>query len=105
MEFYRLVLGALSVWRITHLLQAEDGPWDLMVRFRRAAGNGFIGSLLDCFNCCSLWVAIPFAVFLAANWSQSVLLWLSFSAGAILLEGIIGGGQTPPPATYFESEK
>ncbi len=104
MEFYRLVLGILSVWRITHLLQAEDGPWDLMVRFRQAVGDGFVGNLLDCFQCCSLWVAVPFAVFLAAGWRQGLLLWLSFSAGAILLERATNHGQTPPPASYFESE-
>jgi len=43
MGFYWLMLGILGVWRITHLLQAEDGPWDLVVRFRRKAGNGLWG--------------------------------------------------------------
>ena len=39
MRFYDLILGILGVWRITHLLQAEDGPWDLVVQLRRALGN------------------------------------------------------------------
>ncbi len=43
MRFYVVVLGMLAVWRITHLLNAEDGPWKLLVRFRRALGNGFWG--------------------------------------------------------------
>ena len=30
MDLYWLVLGALAVWRLTHLLQAEDGPADLL---------------------------------------------------------------------------
>jgi hypothetical protein len=104
MDFYRLVLGILSVWRITHLLQAEDGPWDIMVRFRRAAGSGFAGKLLDCFECCSLWVAAPFAYFLDFVWSQRFLLWLSFSAGAILLERV-SSKQSPPAAPYFEGRE
>jgi hypothetical protein len=36
-------LAALCAWRITHLLQAEDGPWDFVVRLRRRAGTGFWG--------------------------------------------------------------
>ncbi|HEV2884993.1 MAG TPA: hypothetical protein VGW36_09055 [Pyrinomonadaceae bacterium] len=102
MDFYRLAIGILCVWRITHLLQAEDGPWDIMVRFREAVGDGFVGRLLDCFACSSLWVSAPFAFFLAHGWRHSFLLWLSFSAGAILLERVTTRGQGPPPATYFE---
>ena len=41
MSYYWLVLGSLCVWRVTHLLHAEDGPWDLVVRLRRLAGAGF----------------------------------------------------------------
>ena len=46
---YRFSLGTLCVWRITHLLDAEDGPWDVVVRLRRRAAEGFWGQLLDCF--------------------------------------------------------
>lgn len=102
MEFYRLVVGILGVWRITHLLQAEDGPWDIMVRFRQAVGNGFAGKLLDCFACSSLWVSAPFAFFLTRQCRQRFLLWLALSAGAILLERVTQRNETPPPAPYFE---
>src|ERR1041385_2935020 len=86
MSFYWLALGTLSVWRITHLLQAEDGPWNLMVRLRHLVGNGFWGALLDCFACTSVWVAAPVGVWLGKSWAERLLLWLSFSAGAMLLE-------------------
>ena len=59
MKFYWLVVGMLAVWRVTHLLQAEDGPWDVVVRLRQAVGNGFWGKLLDCFHCLSVWIAAP----------------------------------------------
>src|ERR1700721_1770827 len=58
---YWFILSVLCVWRVTHLLQAEDGPADLLVRLRRMAGRGFAGKLLDCFYCLSLWVAFPLA--------------------------------------------
>ncbi len=79
-------IAVLGVWRITHLLAAEDGPGDLVVRLRRAAGHGFWGALLDCFYCLSLWVAMPFAIATGAGALERALLWPALSAGAILLE-------------------
>jgi len=83
-----LVICILAVWRVTHLFWGEDGPWDLMVRLRRLAGNTVVGSLLDCFYCLSLWIAAPLAWLLGHMWLERGLLWLAFSAGAILLERI-----------------
>ena len=105
MDFYWLVLGILGVWRITHLLQAEDGPWDISVRLRRAVGNGFVGGVLDCFACASLWVAAPFALLLGEDWREDLLLWLAFSAGAILLERATGGGAAPIQPINLKDEE
>ena len=95
---YWFVLGALCVWRITHLLQAEDGPWDLVVRLRLFAGDTFWGKLLDCFYCLSLWVAFPFALGLGQNWRERALLWPAFSAAASLLQQ----ATAPAAAQYLE---
>ena len=38
-HFYVLIVGILVVWRLAHLLYAEDGPWDAMLRLRRTAGE------------------------------------------------------------------
>ena len=86
MDVYYLILGVLGVWRIAHLFNAEDGPWDLLYRLRRTAGNGFPGTLLDCFYCLSLWVAVPFALWIGGTWSERILLWPALSAGAIIIE-------------------
>ena len=51
MAIVSVIVGTLAVWRATHLLQAEDGPWGIFVRIRRLAGSGFWGELLDCFYC------------------------------------------------------
>jgi hypothetical protein len=91
--FYELLLGVLAVWRITHLLQAEDGPWDLVVRLRARAGDGVAGRLMDCFYCLSLWIALPFALLPGvpgASWFEQLMLWPALSAGAILLERATG---------------
>jgi hypothetical protein len=88
MNLYTLILAILAVWRITHLLQAEDGPGDVFVKLRQAIGNGFWGSLLDCFYCLSLWIAAPFAAWLGASLAEKLLLWPALSGAAILLERI-----------------
>jgi hypothetical protein len=85
-EVYWLVLGVLGVWRVTHVLFAEDGPGDVVIRLRRKAGTGFWGKLLDCFYCLSVWIAAPFALMLGSGWKARLLLWPALSAGAILIE-------------------
>jgi hypothetical protein len=100
MQLYWLILGILATWRITHLLNAEDGPWDLLVKLRRLAGNGFFGGLLDCFYCLSLWVAAPLAWFLGSGWKERLLLWPALSAAAILLQRATG-----PRVEYFEEKE
>lgn len=85
MEF-RFLLGVLCVWRLTHLLAVEDGPFDVFRRLRRAAGDGFWGALTGCFYCLSLWSAAPVAWAVTDSWRMAGLAWLALSAGAILLE-------------------
>lgn len=81
-----LLIAVLACWRVTHLLNAEDGPGDVLVHLRRLAGAGVGGKLLDCFYCLSLWIAAPIAILIARGWRDGILLWLSISAGAILFE-------------------
>lgn len=100
MRWYWLVLGMLAVWRITHLLTAEDGPFDLIVRLRQRAGTRFLGKVLDCFYCLSLWVSLPFACLLGESWKERALLWPALSGGAILLERLSSRNEVA--AAYFE---
>jgi hypothetical protein len=107
MGFYWLMLGILCVWRVTHLLNAEDGPGDLLVRLRRWAGSGFWGELLDCFYCLSLWISAPLAFFLGAEWKERLLLWPALSAGAVLLErwSARAKDSNQPAVTYSEDSE
>jgi hypothetical protein len=105
MRFYWLVVGTLCVWRITHLFYAEDGPRNVMVRLRKRAGVGFWGSLLDCFYCLSLWIALPFALLVGQGWKEQLVLWPALSAGASLLERATSREANAPPAMYFEDKE
>jgi len=62
------ILCTLAIWRLAYLLSQEDGPFDIVFTFRKLLGQGFFGSLLDCFHCLTLWLAIPFAFFLCNGW-------------------------------------
>jgi hypothetical protein len=88
----RCVLAILATWRITHLLANEDGPADLIVRFRARLGNGIAAKLMDCFQCLSLWVALPIAFIVTRRPLDLLLVWLALSGAACLLEKI---GQEP----------
>ena len=87
------LISLLATWRVSHLVWAEDGPWDAMAKLRsRAAGYGW--GVFDCFYCLSLWVALPIAacaVYCVSEqprmWSLA-LQWLALSGGAILLERV-----------------
>ena len=83
---YWVVVGALATWRVAHLLYAEDGPWNAVVRLRAAAGSGFLGEMMDCFYCLSLWTAVPIAILTGDDWRERILLWPALSAASIFLE-------------------
>jgi hypothetical protein len=104
-QIYWLVLGILCAWRITHLLQAEDGPWNLIVRLRAFTGEGFAAQLLDCFYCLSLWVAAPLALVLGETPTEQTLLWPAISAGAIGMQLTMNDDGQELPATYLEDEE
>ena len=97
------LIAMLAVWRVTHLFSGEDGPGDIFLRLRRLAGSSFLGQLLDCFYCLSLWIAAPLGWMLGTTWWERGLLWLSLSGGAILLERVTERNQKPPPAIWHET--
>ena len=86
MNLYLFLICSLAIWRITHLLSKEDGPFDLIYRVRKQFGQGFFGSLLDCFYCLSIWIALPFGIWLGNGWKEKILLWIALSGAACMLE-------------------
>jgi hypothetical protein len=82
--------AVLAVWRVTHLIVVEGGPWDLLRRVRRWGERIGLERLINCFLCCSVWVAIPFALLLTREWRAVAIVLPALSGGAILLERITG---------------
>ena len=85
---WSFVVAVLATWRVTHLLAEEDGPADLIVRFRALLGASLAGKLMDCFYCLSMWIAAPAALFVTRRPLEWLLNWLALSGGACLLEKI-----------------
>ena len=94
-QWFRFMIAALAVWRLSHLLAAEDGPWDVVVRIRRALGTTNLGKLMDCFYCLSVWISIPFAFFIADRMLDRFVVWLALSGAASLANKF-----TPEPVIF-----
>lgn len=86
----RFALAVLATWRVTRLLASEDGPADLIFRFRALLGQSWVGKLMDCFYCLSLWIAAPAALFISRRPVELLFSWLALSGGACLLERMAG---------------
>jgi len=84
--WFRFVVAALAVWRLAHLLAVEDGPWDLILRIRRKLETTVWGKMMDCFNCLSLWISIPFAFFVVSGAAERIVTWLALSGAACLAD-------------------
>jgi|SRR5580765_2792158 len=89
---FHFVLAVFATWRVTHLLAREDGPAGLIYRFRALLGRSLAGELMDCFNCLSLWIAAPAALFVSRRPVELLFVWLALSGCACLLERM-----TPEP--------
>jgi hypothetical protein len=86
---FQLVLAILGTWRIAHLVSREDGPFDAIVWLRTRAGAGSLGRLMDCPHCVGLWIAMPFAWWIAPTPGTWVAAWLGISGGASLAQRLI----------------
>jgi len=106
-EVYRFLIAALFTWRVTHFLASEDGPWDVGLRLRRAAGASSIGHLLDCFYCLSIWIGLPAALLVSGDVINFALVWPALSGAAILLERSTAGerDRSEIPQAQFEEDE
>lgn len=82
----KYVLLVIVVWRVTHLIGAEDGPFDIIISLRKLLGNSFFGKLMDCFYCLSVWIGLAVAGYAGKNVQEIIILCLYYSGASILIE-------------------
>ncbi len=99
------LLASLAVWRISHLIAKEDGPFDVFGRLKEKAGAVYygpenrwvvdegidgkreeLGWLITCPLCLSIWFAIPAALWVSGLRWDAVVTWLAISAVASIIE-------------------
>jgi hypothetical protein len=101
-HFYLFVVASLGVWRLTHLVSSEDGPWRCFARLRNGLAGRVWAELVTCFYCQSVWMSLPFAIAIGDGWREVLLLWPALSGAAILLERATD--RAPAQAEYFEHD-
>ena len=87
-DIVKYIILSVVVWRLTHLFSSEDGPFDLIFKFRKLLGNSIWGKLIDCFYCLSIWIGLCFAIIAGNSWFEIIILCLYYSGASILLEKI-----------------
>jgi hypothetical protein len=97
---WAFLVASLAVWRVTHLLHAEDGPWDFALRLRARLGDRMLGRMLQCFYCLSVWVAVPFVPWITFQFTSGLVVWAALSGAAIVIERLTN--RQPPPAAWHE---
>lgn len=95
-------LAALAAWRLTYMVYQEDGPGDVFQHFRElfieytvlktgytvTKPKNWIGKMLLCFYCTSMWTVIPVVIYLVwlTDWRLLPLEWFAMSGAAIIIE-------------------
>ena len=88
MDSLRFAIYALAVYRVSYLVAWEDGPFDILSRFRgwlnvRREG---LGKFITCQYCLSFWFALAFWLLsFTGRFGDSLALILALSAVTVVL--------------------
>jgi len=96
MSWFLFVLGALTTFRLAHLVSKERGPLAIFERIRRAmpGGRGSAREWLSCIFCFSLTSSaivcgILWTTGLHLKWGEWLLSWLGFSAITLIINQVL----------------
>jgi hypothetical protein len=105
MIYLYFIAAILATWRVAHLLSEEDGPFDIVFMLRKKAAAGFWGGLLSCFFCVSVWVSIPFGLWLGNTVIEKIVFWLAVSGGAGVLYKLTDHTKDENNTPHYEEDK
>lgn len=87
-----LALAALATYRLSRMIAAEGGPFDVFLSFRTWAyeRGGWIEKGSQCIYCISFWVAWPVAALVPfKRWRVFALFALATSGGAVVIKRVL----------------
>lgn len=88
-----MLIDFLVVWRLTHLLNKEDGPFDLIFRFKQGLvqhRHRQLFKLVTCFYCLSVWVGLAIAILESGLHKSAIPYGIALSGLAILAQNFTG---------------
>lgn len=91
METLLVILSALTVWRLTYMIQNEKGPLEIFARLQawywtEPHREGGVKDALRCFYCTSVWLAIVPALFLSDGMLAFWVYWFGVAALAVFID-------------------
>lgn len=90
---FAFLAALLGVYRLSHMIAMEDGPFDVFANLRDRAGQAtWIGRGLHCPLCISFWLSLPMAWVIAVPPSLT-LTWLGLAGGCLVLHRLLYGGE------------
>ncbi len=69
--FLACIVATLAVYRVSHIITREDGPFDLFMRLRSWIGlpsRNWFAKGFNCILCVSFWLAFGLAALLGWAW-------------------------------------
>lgn len=84
-QFGEFIIVTLGVYRLSHIIVREDGPFDIFVHLRSWIGRpdrNWIAKGFNCILCVSFWLAGLVSLLLGLNW----VMWLGIAGGVQLID-------------------
>jgi len=86
------IISTLAVYRLSHMIVAEDGPFDIFLKLRSwlfekdPHSQSWIARGFNCVLCVSFWVAWVFVPFVPIN---PILTGFGLSGAALVLHKVV----------------
>jgi hypothetical protein len=79
------------VWRLTGFVFYDEGPFRIGARLRALLVRIGLRSVLDCFHCLSVWIALAGTLAVFGATLSSLAVWWGVAGGVSALELAVGG--------------
>jgi hypothetical protein len=94
----KIGIAILACYRLAQLVALDDGPYKVMVRFRKELGRRAAtgdalwenwAELFHCPFCLGVWFAFPLAIWVGGNSIIGIIIiWLAIAGGQAFLQGV-----------------
>lgn len=88
LSWVELLLLILAVYRLSRIVTKEDGPFSIFETLRYVTREHWVGELLECPLCFSVWASGLCVLLSLHPLGWWVILWLGVSGGAVLVHKV-----------------